>query len=512
MSNIKIEHNRKTPSDQDILKKKDFDSVLKGHKASLSPKKWFQSMKLWSGVIATACVAGIIGFYLNTNEHDENEQVSDKETILSEEQFNDELNQTYLDNQESFLVDPSKDTLLITGNGSVINIPSYAFDTECKSVKLVINEIDDPVKMFQSKIDMAYDSAGTKYQFESAGMIELKAFAENESVELKDGKEISIALVTSSTDPTYNLYHKTDNNWDFKGTANEIFIPKKIVEDSKIIESVDYENNFSDVSKSKINIGKSNPSYPTFDVDVSANSNLNSYRGLVFQVDQSEKEFLEDYYMVSWEKIELNEKENQYYILLSRGGKTYIFKVNPVLNSKDYAHYLKNNKKKNSSFNELKNKREKHLKEYKDHNMAFSYNSMNKSYQVSSLINKEMTFPVSGKARRVFSTKNLGVINCDHVLPKDLKKMVALSEFKYKAGKEDVIVDLTYVIIPGINTLFTFKGNGTKYYAKKGKTKVWIVDNGQIGILKETDKKEFAIQSLHSPKEGIGKIAEYCQN
>jgi len=68
------------------------------------------------------------------------------------------------------------------------------------------------------------------------------------------------------------------------------------------------------------------------------------------------------------------------------------------------------------------------------------------------------------------------------------------------------------VVIPGINSLFTFIGTGLNYYANKGKTKVWVINNGKIGILKEMAETEFEAISFYSAKEGVAKIDDYCKN
>ncbi len=514
MTNIKFERNRKTPSDQDILKKKDFDSVLKQYNSGVEPTKWLNSAKLWGGIIATACLAGLGIFFMMETADTENSEnsVKQEKTEITQEQFDQELRASYESNQEYFSFDPGKDTLLITSNGSVINIPAYAFDTECKKVKLVVNEIDDPVKMFQSKIDMGYDSAGTKYHFESAGMIEIDAFDDQQKINLAPGKEVSIALVTSSIEPTYNLYEKTKGNWDYLGDANTIFQPEKISETSEINENIVENNQLAVVNQEKVKVGKVNPSFPTFDVDISGNEELKAYKGIVFQVDPSEDDFLEDYYLVAWEKIKLEKVEKNYFIHLTRGNSKHRFKVNPVLNQKDYAQYLKNNKSKSSYYDQMSQKKKEYQQKFVDQNFMFNYDQADASYTVSSLINEEVQYRINNKNRRIFNVRSLGTINCDHILPEDLKEKVALAQFNVKHDGENLVPDLTYVVIPGVNTLFTFKGDGAKYYAKNGETKTWVVEKGRIGIVQEKSERNFETVAFYNAKTGVSKIEEYCKN
>ena len=424
MTKIKFERNRKTPSDSEILENKDFDSVLKQFNAGVKPTKWVNSAKLWGGIIATACLAGIgLFFMMNTSYEDKNQEIIPQENteVVSQEQFEMELKASYDKNQELFVFDPKKDTLLITSNGSIINVPAYAFDTECKNIKIVVNEIDDPVKMFQSKIDMSYDSAGTKYQFESAGMIEIKAFDDNSAINLNRGKEVSIALVTTSTEPTFNLYEKTNKNWNYLGDANTIFEAETISNTEVNKENI-IENEHIDVNqKQMLRIGKANPSLLTFDVDVSGNEELKDYAGLVFQVDASEKDFLEDYYLVSWEKIGLEKVDKNYFINLQRGSTKHRFKVNPVMNQKDYAAFLKKKRSQQSYFDKVKQQKKDYKQKFADQNFIFNYDPKSSSYMVSNAINEELKYQINSKSRRLFKLQSLGTINCDHVLPQDFK-------------------------------------------------------------------------------------------
>ncbi|MCB0477676.1 MAG: hypothetical protein KDC84_05910 [Crocinitomicaceae bacterium] len=513
MTHIKFERNRKMPSDQELLKHKNFDSVLKGYQAGSAPTKWFNSAKMWGGIVATACIAGV-GIYLWVNSG--SDEVKSQETTLTEntttEELNHDLSEIYQSTSEHFSIDPSKDTILITANGSVINIPAHGFDTECKSVNIKVNEIDDPVKMFQSKIDMAYDSAGTKYHFESAGMIEIRAFGNDEEIQLAKGKEVNIALVTNTVEPSYNLYHKTESNWDYLGDANTIFQPESVVESNQLVANDVQNDEVVAIKKGVVKVGKLNPSYPTFDVDVSRHEELKSFQGLVFQVDPGEKDFQEDFYLVSWDHILLDKKDGNYFINLSRGGTKYTFKVKPVMNQKDYQNYVQKNKNSQTFYDQMSNRKKLYKQEFKQQNLIFDYDQSAQSYMVSNAVNEEVKYQIASKSRRLFSVQSLGVINCDHVLPEDIKKQVELAQFQFKKGSQPLTPELTYVIIPGINSLFTFEGNGAKYYAKNGKTKVWVTTNGRIGIVKEVNSKNFETVALYDVKQGIAEIEKYVEN
>jgi len=431
MSNINIKRNRQTPSDQSILNKKNFDSVLESYKASMSPKKWYQSMKVWSGVVATACIAGVIGVYLASSENEETSSPKELSKQELNEKFNSDLQLSYLDNQEEFVFDPSRDTILITENGSILSVPGNSFASTSNELRIVINEIDDPVKMFQSKIDMAYDSAGTKYHFESAGMIEIRAYDAGKSIDLNEGKEISVALVTSSLDPTYNLYVKTDDNWDYITTANDIFDPLSIEENNFTLAEDTECNDHTNLNSSSTKIGKVDPKFATFNISTESHPELKEYENILFQVAPSEKDFEQDYYLVSWEKIELKKDGKNYNILVERGGMSLTFKVNPVLNSSNYAAYIKSKTTKNSKYTELESRKDVWEQNFEKQKLSFTYSNKSKSYNVANILSKDINYAVSKKPRRVFNVQNLGTLNCDHVLPDEFNERVRLANLNF---------------------------------------------------------------------------------
>ena len=92
--------------------------------------------------------------------------------------------------QETFMINAQKDEEIITESGSKIKfykntIVDFDGKTVKGKVKIEYRDFHNPLEIYLSGIPMEYDSAGTKYIFETAGMFELKAYQEGELLNLK---------------------------------------------------------------------------------------------------------------------------------------------------------------------------------------------------------------------------------------------------------------------------------------------------------------------------------------
>lgn len=112
-------------------------------------------------------------------------------------------------------------------SGTRILIPDNAFvDKNGQDVtgEVIVKykEIKSPSDIIIENVDMTYDSAGVTYQFQTAGMFDLRAFSKGEELSLKPGKKIDVEYVTDKKGD-YNLYYYGDNGWDYRGVStNEL--------------------------------------------------------------------------------------------------------------------------------------------------------------------------------------------------------------------------------------------------------------------------------------------------
>src|SRR5690606_5926673 len=86
-------------------------------------------------------------------------------------------------------------------------------------VRIEYREFMDPASIFLSGVPMKYDSAGSQYNFSSAGMFEFRAFDENNN-ELQPNPEsqINMQLTSRTSRPEYSMYlfNETSNAWEIK--------------------------------------------------------------------------------------------------------------------------------------------------------------------------------------------------------------------------------------------------------------------------------------------------------
>ncbi len=106
-------------------------------------------------------------------------------------------------------------------NGSKVTIPSQALvDATGQPVTGIVSvnyrEFHDVADILLSGIPMNYDSAGISQPFQSAGMMEIRAFQGEKPVFIADGKLVDVSM-NSLRDGNYNLYNwdSTAGNWTY---------------------------------------------------------------------------------------------------------------------------------------------------------------------------------------------------------------------------------------------------------------------------------------------------------
>ncbi|MHB1277611.1 MAG: hypothetical protein ACYC1Q_04370 [Bacteroidia bacterium] len=122
-----------------------------------------------------------------------------------------------------YTLDATKGGIIVHPSGTKIRVPgSCLIDQNGKKVSGAVEfryrEFHDPIDIALSGIPMHYDSAGTNYYFQTAGMTELRAFQGDEELVLEAGKKIQIDL-QSQVDGTFNLYQLNEQTgWQPRGS------------------------------------------------------------------------------------------------------------------------------------------------------------------------------------------------------------------------------------------------------------------------------------------------------
>lgn len=120
---------------------------------------------------------------------------------------------------QQYKIDPANDTTLVIGTkGSKLHIPSYAFvDKEgCMITDRVTIEISDyksSADMALSGIPMTYtDTSGVEYNFNSAGMVDIRGYYKDEPIEVAANKILKLDYALARKGDDINFYALNDSS------------------------------------------------------------------------------------------------------------------------------------------------------------------------------------------------------------------------------------------------------------------------------------------------------------
>ena len=230
---------------------------------------------------------------------------------------------------DKYLVDAEQGGIIKHKTGTIINIPANAFvDKNGKpingKVEIAYREMHSLSEIFVSGIPMTYDSSGTEYNFESAGMNEIKAFKDGVPVFINKDKTIDIAMKSESGESRFNLYYydTLQNKWLNKGKD----IPVE-VDESKFDEPLKPQLASNDKKCFSINVN-----YKEF-------PELQVFENTLFQLTDSNDV-----------KIEKGNRKGVYNISFACYEKKVEYEVTPVYDKNDFDKAIKIFEKKFESY------------------------------------------------------------------------------------------------------------------------------------------------------------------
>ena len=535
----KVNINRPEISSAEIAKRKNFDSVLKqttnvGAKP-LIKKPWFLS----SVVAVTIAIVTTVVLMNKNNKTDLTvadikDQVADS-LALAEFYKAEEakpciappikgLNVHYT----TYKVIAEKGANLEYKTGSKIIIPKNAFADENGKllkgeVELRYREFHDAVDFFVSGIPMTYDSAGMKYQFESAGMVEVLAYQNGKQVNMASKKAIDIEMASNYKGTEYNFY-KLDtvaNNWSCLG--KDKVVPKAapvsplfealseptdvfVVEDTPAYATIEKKKN--EASKEKVTqmaaLPKpiAEPVKPaqvkkgkyTFNIEVDAKEfpELSVYKGLLFEVGDENVNFNKSMYDITWDEAMIKEGMKagaNYNLTLVKGLKKYDLVVYPVFEGKNYETAMQTYQEKFSKYKVTLDKRiaeEKRIEEVYQAKVAEFKRQQEAIVKANEerAANEFKQMETTQKVMRSFTVSSFGVYNCDN--PSAYPTGVVC----FATIKNDLNTNLmcynVYLVDKGKNGLFTFYQNPVTRlsFNPKSKNMLWTVEHGVLYWLK----------------------------
>jgi hypothetical protein len=542
----KININRPRISADEISQRKNFDSVLKNSAGMgakpLLKKPWFLS----SVVVATAV---IITTVILLNKKDASSPRTKNEVNMIDADSL-ELAAFYKAEEAkpciappiegldipytTYKVNAEKGAVLDFKTGSKLTIPKNAFvDADGKPLKgeveLRYREFHDAADFFVSGIPMTYDSAGVRYQFESAGMMEMLAYQDGQPVSMAPDKTINVELASAYKGTEYNLY-KLDtlkNNWSCLGKDKVVNKPAgdkslatqttagsdkiketpeyKAIEAEKTVAGTEKEKQIAALPKPGPEPKKPNKVSKekfTFnlDLDLTDFPEFAVYKGVQWELGPENKEMNNamwaDLNKTLWEDATLkegNKKGENYFLSLKKGAKRVDnLVVYPVFEGKNYESAMIDFQEKFTKYSAALDKRKANEKKIEEAYEAKIAEYKAKQEAIEARLKREMQnqmamMTVEEKVMRVFRISSFGVFNCDNpsVYPKGVMCNATLSDDK----NVRLLCYDVYLVDRHQNSLFSFYRNPVinLTFDPNSINMLWTVDHGVLYYLKPDD-------------------------
>jgi len=463
----------------------DFKELLNKYESlgsnASSGKSIFSQRILWS---ATTAAAVLLAVFILWPEDEKSENLaSKKETKTELTDLKPEESPSW-----SLKISPDSAQILISPNGTIIEISGSSFSlpngkTPSSELEIILTELNDPVAIMKSKTSMSYDSAGTKYHFQTDGMFGLEVISNEGDISLE--KELTIHYPQTIGRSNSNTYFMANDTWSYLETTpvisydevcektiyrfNENSESKEIIETAEKITSLETHNAALVASISSLESSiptepkKQNLNNYRFHLDIDQNEfpELAEFSEVLFEVKDSR--FTWDMYSETWNdvKLEPGTKEGRYLITLKNQKRVEIFDVYPVLSESEfkrafttYSNNIRTLEEQKLSLQaelernkEIISKFEKDLAAQKKSDQQRNYRRNIKNHLVANL---DKTTPY-----RSVSIGQLGKVNFDIAIPLPSKGVNIPAEF-YIVGNSTTVKAVSMIEVNN-SSYFNFK-------------------------------------------------------
>jgi hypothetical protein len=276
---------------------------------------------------------------------------------------------------EIFTYDATMGDTIFTKNGSILIFPKNAVlnskgeEIVTGMIEVRTREFNDGFDYYMAGIPMTYDSAGVKYTFVSSGMIDIKAYQNNELLYVNPKAKPQLNLISTNKEKNTNLYQldTTTGQWANKGkdVVNDLdrASSKKIVESRMPELKTDYqipiivnEPRDEGIMQKPIPPQKASGKNPVIEIQIDPASfrELMVYNNLKFEVIGGDK-WNENDSRIEWANVKLdkNIKGDYYTVKFSTINKSVSYVVKPVLENDDYDKALQLYNEKLQEYNKL---------------------------------------------------------------------------------------------------------------------------------------------------------------
>lgn len=414
----------------------------------------------------------------------------------------------------SHTLDAQKGGIISLKSGTIIRIPGSCVVDENNGavngkVEYRFREFIDPIDIALSGIPMQYDSAGTSYYFETAGMTELRAFQGGKELKMAAGKKVEITL-KNEVSGAYNLYQlDEENGWKPKGntqskkasepriepTQNQIivsepFFPERNNEVTAIKTEITKLENEKPKAPQKANITR-----PRFNLEVDLKDfpELSSFEKMQFEVAPEDKVFTQELYKVDWNNVQLKRhSERRYKMILtkvaSKGSPRQEIEliVIPVIAEEDFGNAQKQYANLLADYEQkLAAKKEEEKRLIKDAEEAERRRELEAKVREENLNKQTQNF---NQMSRTFSVDGFGIWNCDN--PRIKPDRVVTCRFVDDKDQRLPII-AAYCIMPKSKGLIFLHNSGENYNVldKKGQSSILllVLEGNRIAVKNTED-------------------------
>jgi hypothetical protein len=539
--NIKI--NSPQPSSEDITKHQDFDALLAQFKEAPLPEEPEREHKprvIWLRYAAAA--AAVLLLAVMVSELLQEEKGMDEEQYFASRPFInpplDEIKLTFA----SAKINANQGGIYEYKNGSKLIIPASAFKSADGKlvegeVEIEYREMHDYVDFFLSGIPMTYDSAGTKYVLESAGMIEIIAKQNGQPLKMHPGKEIKVELISYinmprlNVNPKYNIYklNASTRSWEYRnvdniqiieeleneGFENEELNILKTNYQSSLVKITTTENiEFKELeTKTGMPIKPTRPFRAnkdkfSFDLDISKNAspivkNLGEkYQNIIWHISPNSPEINTNAFKVVWESMDLKPLDDgqDFELTLINGNQQERVIVTPALSGNEFTQAMSIYDGAMETYRKALNTREVALEENRN-KLSEKYTSQKEAakkefvktieeWRTQSQSDPALNQMVRKKIINRFVATEFGIWNCDRPIhPDDLE---IEGNFELEEGAE-VADDIAYLVNKNRNTIVRiYAKDGAKVnFDQKSDNLMWMVTkDNQIAIFRPQEFKK----------------------
>lgn len=574
----KFNLNRPKVSDDEINKHKDFDKLVKQFKQqsiqkAKSDSNFLKNKKAtYATVIAGLAVVCTVTYFTVFNKTSKQTATNDKTNTFNT------TNNKEVNTKKNFIAPPAKkldvpyNTYKVNAQKggelahhtkSKIKVPKAAFvNKEGKEiigdVEIMYREFHDQADIIASGIPMQYDSAGTKYTFESAGMFDVKGYQNGEEVYLKQGKPITVELASRYTDDRYNQYYldTVAHNWQVikhdspvispetappaqqigtEKSEKEIQLVKKIEHVPIKIDSVKtvYEKKVIALPQPKQPVKPAKATgRPQFNLEVDYKDypELSAFKNSVFEVGNENKNYTKELHSITWSSAIISQgpqKGKNYILTLKYRNREEKLVVYPVLTGENFEKASAVYEKKFSEYGNLLEKREADEKKLKAEMEAKQKAYLEEQKKLSAELLKEQirirremevqqanwskNASVESSVIRVFQVNNFGIYNSD--CPRSMPHGPVI-EPSYASNSVPLDPSSVFLVETGTNIVYNMSAVPYRFmYDTRKRYSLCVIAGGNLYLCKR-DAFQETVKANAAPKfqltilEGDGGVSD----